>query len=473
MPLDQYYTPQEVADFCIKKALSFFPDSQFLEPSEGFGAFSLPLIEIGKSVIGYDIDPKLPHTIKQDFLTVSTNVNNHVAIGNPPFGFRCSQVIRFFNHCADIGCNSICFIVPLSMRKEQYIEKLNQYFHLIYDSRELGTFDNTHVRTCFQIWERRSYPRKTRRVLNTSNANKHYKFVRVGTKIGLYHIEDEVKHHKIVKLPQVKNLDALNRRIREFSKTTTSSINSISINDIYNLLGKQNMKTITKSMLSTITADDFNIGLLMADSARRREFVQIDVDDIDELVARLNEVRDYVLIEKDNQQKKAAETLQALTDNDVVRSLIGDFGSIEALLEAVSGFETKKPARDTTRTSTTSNSKIFHIELYDAVSGKTIRGKSVNKKLSTDIENSEAYKTLLKKDPSMTDFDSFMRKYSPEYSNEYQLNAKYNGKEFHINARGKLNSHAMIHFEDFKKKDKTGADDKVLLHKFKEKVLTV
>jgi hypothetical protein len=90
------------------------------------------------------------------------------------------------------------------------------------------------------------------------------------------------------------------------------------------------MKTITKSMLSTITADDFNIGLLMADSARRREFVQIDVDDIDELVARLNEVRDYVLIEKDNQQKKAAETLQALTDNDVVRSLIGDFGSIEA-----------------------------------------------------------------------------------------------------------------------------------------------
>jgi hypothetical protein len=90
------------------------------------------------------------------------------------------------------------------MRKEQYIEKLNQYFHLIYDSRELGTFDNTHVRTCFQIWERRSYPRKTRRVLNTSNANKHYKFVRVGTKIGLYHIEDEVKHHKIVKLPQVK-----------------------------------------------------------------------------------------------------------------------------------------------------------------------------------------------------------------------------------------------------------------------------
>jgi hypothetical protein len=42
MPLDQYYTPQEVADFCIKKALSFFPDSQFLEPSEGFGAFSLP-----------------------------------------------------------------------------------------------------------------------------------------------------------------------------------------------------------------------------------------------------------------------------------------------------------------------------------------------------------------------------------------------------------------------------------------------
>jgi len=211
----------------------------------------------------------------------------------------------------------------------------------------------------------------------------------------------------------------------------------------------------------------------MADAERRREFVQIDVEDLDALVERLGEVRDAVVVEKEERQKEATEALQALKSNEAVRALLGDFDSLEELLEAAGGVA-KAHRETTTRANTpssTSNNKSFQIELFDSVSGKTIRGKAVNKKLTAEIENSEAYKTLIEKDPSMADFDTFMRKYSEEYRNEYPLNAKYNGKEFHINARGKLNQYAMAHFEAFKKKDKTGADDKELLAKFKEAAL--
>ena len=233
------------------------------------------------------------------------------------------------------------------------------------------------------------------------------------------------------------------------------------------------IKTVTASMIRTILADDFNVGLLMADSDRRREFVQIDVEDLDALAERLGEVREAVVVEQEERHKEATEALQALKTNDAVRALLGDFNSLEELLEAAGGIA-KAHRESTTRASTpssTSNNKTFAIELYDTVSGKTIHGKAVNKKLTADIENSEAYKTLIEKDPSMADFDTFMRKYSEEYRNEYPLNAKYYGKEFHINARGKLNQYAMVHFEAFKKKDKSGADDKELLAKFKESVL--
>ncbi len=233
------------------------------------------------------------------------------------------------------------------------------------------------------------------------------------------------------------------------------------------------IKTVTASMIRTILQDDFNVGLLMADAERRREFVQIDVEDLDALVERLGEVRDAVVVEKEERQKEATEALQALKSNEAVRALLGDFDSLEELLEAAGGVA-KAHRETTTRANTpssTSNNKSFQIELFDSVSGKTIRGKAVNKKLTAEIENSEAYKTLIEKDPSMADFDTFMRKYSEEYRNEYPLNAKYNGKEFHINARGKLNQYAMAHFEAFKKKDKTGADDKELLAKFKEAAL--
>lgn len=232
------------------------------------------------------------------------------------------------------------------------------------------------------------------------------------------------------------------------------------------------IKTVTASMIRSILADDFNVGLLMADSERRREFIQIDVEDLDALVERIGEVRSQVLLEQEERQKEANEALKALKSNDAVLKLLGDFNSLEELIEAAGGVV--KPQQESTKASTpssNSNNKTFTIELFDSVSGKTITGKAVNKKLTADIENSEAYKTLITKDPSMADFDTFMRKYSEEYRNEYPLNAKYNGKEFHINARGKLNQYAMVHFEAFKKKDKTGADDKELLQKFKETVL--
>lgn len=226
------------------------------------------------------------------------------------------------------------------------------------------------------------------------------------------------------------------------------------------------IKTITAALIARVLADDFHTSYLLADSERRSELAKVEPDDVRELINRLDEALPVIEQVRSERRTEALEALKA--------ALPDGFNSVEELIAAATGGHAPVQAtseRKQGSKSSDSNNKIFTIELYDTVSGKTFTGRSTNKKITfSDKEGKEAYEALLQKDPAMEDHDTFMRKYSSEYQQAYPLNAKYGNEEFHINARGKLNASAMKYFEKFKAKDKSGLDEKELLQKFKESV---
>ncbi|MFX4310378.1 hypothetical protein F8O53_00250 [Enterobacter sp. 63] len=218
------------------------------------------------------------------------------------------------------------------------------------------------------------------------------------------------------------------------------------------------IKTITATMIRSILADDFNVGQLVADSERRKELAAIAPEEVDELVSRLQDVKAYVATAQEERRREALEAL---------KSVIGDtgFASVEELLAAAGGVTAPAPVKAKAASKgSSSNNKSFTV---------VIGQKSysvVNKQLPAGLRDSEAYQTLIKARPEMEKVDNLLREYSTDYQQAYPMNALWNGKEFHINSRGKLNEVSQTYFEEFKKKDKSGADDKTLLANFKKKV---
>lgn len=218
------------------------------------------------------------------------------------------------------------------------------------------------------------------------------------------------------------------------------------------------IKTITATMIRSILADDFNMGVLLADAERRKEVAAIAPEEVDELVNRLQDVKTYASIAQEERRREALEAL---------KSVIGDTGftSVEELLAAAGGVTAPAPVKAKAASKgSSSNNKSFTV---------VIGQKSysvVNKQLPAGLRDSEAYQTLIKARPEMEKVDNLLREYSTDYQQAYPMNALWNGKEFHINSRGKLNETSQAFFEEFKKKDKSGADDKTLLANFKKKV---
>jgi hypothetical protein len=159
--LDKFYTREELARQLIditKKTLNI-TDEMFLEPSAGSGSFSSLL----DNCIAYDIKPEGEGIIQADFFKVVLDRNDYISIGNPPFGNRCLLAIDFFNKCAKHS-KAIAFILPITFMKWSVQSQLDNNFSLIY-SEQLDensfTFleEEYSVRTCFQIWVKKSeYP---------------------------------------------------------------------------------------------------------------------------------------------------------------------------------------------------------------------------------------------------------------------------------------------------------------------------
>ncbi|MCV3770291.1 hypothetical protein [Enterobacter sp. RD4-1-1] len=217
------------------------------------------------------------------------------------------------------------------------------------------------------------------------------------------------------------------------------------------------IKTITATMIRSILADDFNVGQLVADGERRKELAAIAPEEVDELVSRLQDVKSYVATAQEERRREALEAL---------KSVIGDTGftSVEELLAAAGGVTAPAPVKAKAKAASNSNNKSFTVVIGQK--SYTV----INKQIPAGLRDSEAYQTLIKARPEMEKVDNLLREYSTDYQQAYPMNAMWNGKEFHINSRGKLNETSQAFFEEFKKKDKSGADDKILLANFKKKV---
>lgn len=163
--LDKFYTNPLISERCLSNVGTRYNWSDWdlvIEPSAGNGSF-FSKIPTDKR-IGIDISPEHPDISQQDFFTYVPPLQlvNILVVGNPPFGRSCSLAIKFFNH-ASKWANVIAFIIPRTFRRVSIRNKLNVYFHLVYDEEipmEQSSFNPpVMVKCCFQIWEKKEIPR--------------------------------------------------------------------------------------------------------------------------------------------------------------------------------------------------------------------------------------------------------------------------------------------------------------------------
>ena len=167
---DKFYTRYFIVEQCmhiIKNTVDIdFNDDLIIEPSAGNGAFIESIIQLCSNRVFYDIAPEHEYIQQQDFLETSFTEgkykNIHV-IGNPPFGRQSSLALRFIRHAATFA-NTISFILPKSFKKQSMIDKIPNYFHLMFQvDLPKNSFDidnKTYDVPCvLQIWAKCVIPR--------------------------------------------------------------------------------------------------------------------------------------------------------------------------------------------------------------------------------------------------------------------------------------------------------------------------
>ena len=147
---DKYYTPIDLAKYCIDKTYEIIGKeniTDIIEPSAGNGSFSNQL-----DCIAYDIEPEREGIIKQDYLKLDLPYKKgRCIIGNPPYG-RCLNLAQKFYKQAIKQGDYIAFILPIS----QLNNSNSMYeFDLIY-SEDLGmhNYSGVNLHCCFNIYKR-------------------------------------------------------------------------------------------------------------------------------------------------------------------------------------------------------------------------------------------------------------------------------------------------------------------------------
>jgi hypothetical protein len=165
--MDKFYTIPSISEKCLKIVESHYDWNSWdlvIEPSAGNGSF-LKRIPT-QNCIGIDISPDHEDIVKQDFLTYipPSENENILVVGNPPFGKVSSLAVKFFNHASTFA-RTIAFILPRTFRRISIQNKLNKYFHLIYDEdiplKPCAFEPSMNAKCCFQIWEKRHIKRST------------------------------------------------------------------------------------------------------------------------------------------------------------------------------------------------------------------------------------------------------------------------------------------------------------------------
>lgn len=149
---DKYYTPIDLANYCVNKTKEIIGENnitEYIEPSGGNGVF---LDFLPNGTYSCDIEPEDSRIEKQDYLTLNLDYKKgRCIIGNPPFGTKLNLFVQFFNKSIEIA-DYIAFICPIS----QLNNAIKTYkFNLVY-SENLGdiVYSDRKVPTCFNIYKR-------------------------------------------------------------------------------------------------------------------------------------------------------------------------------------------------------------------------------------------------------------------------------------------------------------------------------
>lgn len=149
--LDKYYTPFNLAKYCIDKTYKIIGKEniiEVIEPSAGNGSFSNQI----KNCIAYDLEPEGENIIQQDFLQLNIEYKKgRLIIGNPPYGSRNTLSVQFYKKSVKLA-DYIAFILPISQLNN--VQQMYE-FDLVY-SEDLGkhTYTDRQVHCCFNIYRR-------------------------------------------------------------------------------------------------------------------------------------------------------------------------------------------------------------------------------------------------------------------------------------------------------------------------------
>lgn len=159
---DAYFTPPESVKF-VHNILEEegWLGGTILEPCTGAGN----LIQGLDGVTCWDLN-QYDHPLDRvgNFLDQAPEPYDLV-LTNPPFGWLGGLACDILNHATKFT-HRIGIILPQCFRKVQRIDRINPHFHPVRDCNLpdetyiLPTGERKYVRTCFQMWEYRSYKRK-------------------------------------------------------------------------------------------------------------------------------------------------------------------------------------------------------------------------------------------------------------------------------------------------------------------------
>lgn len=149
---DKYYTPPDLANYCVNKTKEIIGANnitEYIEPSAGTGVF---INYFDKSYLAYDIEPKDDRIIKADWLTTDLSYKKgRCIIGNPPFGERNALCVKFYKKAIQV-CDYISFILPLSQFNNN-----NQLFEFdLIHTEDLGVYkySDRKLHCCLNIYKR-------------------------------------------------------------------------------------------------------------------------------------------------------------------------------------------------------------------------------------------------------------------------------------------------------------------------------
>lgn len=149
---DKYYTPPDLAQYCVEKTKEVIGAdniTEYIEPSAGAGVF---LDYLDKPYLAYDIEPEDDRIIQADWLSVNLEYKKgRCVIGNPPFGSRNILATKFYKHAVQL-CDYIAFILPIS----QYDNNQKMYeFDLVY-TENLGfrNYSGINLNCAFNIYRK-------------------------------------------------------------------------------------------------------------------------------------------------------------------------------------------------------------------------------------------------------------------------------------------------------------------------------